>query len=219
MPNTEIKANTTTDREGLAPLAAALPAIVDRAMQDTIPHRYTPELAAAIAEDVIARLMTPTPPAPCPDGVAWCVGDPLNHTDDDDHRHQGAEHTLNGSYLCDPSTEGIATFYLAKWRDSQPHLVFQGTGLWADIDLAQVGELIGDAVPWLIQLIATRRRLAIELKPSRVPFAESEDTQTKAAAFELATRSMDVALAKTDNRAGTLRALRTWLDMAEAEQA
>lgn len=242
MPNTEIKANTTnplavddipcmlgghaaTPRikpDPTAPhdLAAELPGIVDRAMQDALPHRYTPKLAAAIAEDVIARLTATSPePTPCPDNIAWCDGDPLNHTDDDDRRHQGAGHTLNGSYLCDPGTEGIATFYLAKWRDSQPHLVFQGTGLWADIDLEQVDELIGDAVPWLTQLIATRRHLSILLNPGRTPLKETSEQQTVSAAFSLATRAIDVALANTGDRAGTLRALRNFLDLAEDEQA
>ncbi|MFE7837473.1 hypothetical protein ACFU53_15970 [Streptomyces sp. NPDC057474] len=210
----------TKGPQGLDRLHAALPAIVDKAMRDTVPSQYTPALAAAVAEDIFARLMAARANSTrCTDGVAWCDGDPVNHTDDDDHRHQGAEHTLNGSYLCDPGTEGIATFYLAKWRDSQPHLVFQGTGLWADIDLAQVDELIGDAVPWLTQLIATRRHLSILLNPGRTPFEETGEQQTASAGFDLATRAMDVALENTADRAGTLRALRTFLDMAEAEQA
>lgn len=210
----------TKGPQGLDRLAAALPGIVDKAMRDTIPARYTPELAAAVAEDILARLTAAKPNStPCPDGITWCLGDPVNHTNDDDHRHQGAEHTLNGSYLCDPGTEGIATFYLAKWHDGEPHLVFQGTGLWADISLSQVDELIGDAVPWLTQLIATRRHLAILLDPGRTPFEETGEQQTASAAFDLATRAMDVALENTADRAGTIRALRTFLDMAEAEQA
>ena len=47
----------------------------------------------------------------------------------------------------------------------------------------------------------------------------TEDKQTAAGAFDLATRAMDIAFDKSEDRAGTLRALRNFLDMAEAEQA
>jgi hypothetical protein len=57
------------------------------------------------------------------------------------------------------------------------------------------------------------------LKHSRTPFTDSEDKQTASAAFDLATRAIDVALAKSGDQAVTLRALRSFLDMAEAEQA
>ncbi|MDX3689915.1 hypothetical protein PV726_06105 [Streptomyces europaeiscabiei] len=202
---------------------AALPEVVDEAMRNTIADHYTPELAAQVADFVAAELRQPadgtlTPSqTPCPDGITWCDGDPVNHTDDDDHRHQGAEHTLNGSYLCDPNSDGIATFYLAKWHDSQPHLVFQGTGLWGDINLTQVDELIGDAVPWLTQLIATRRHLAILLDPGSTPFTQTDDQQTASAAFCVATDAMRIALDKSPDPAGLLQAMRTYLDMAEAE--
>ncbi|MFD9111593.1 hypothetical protein [Streptomyces bottropensis] len=218
-PTTSTPTDQPLDRDRAI---AALPKVVDEAMRKTVAG-YTPELAAQVADFVAAELRQPTngvltpPQSPCQDGIAWCDGDPVNHTDDDDHRHQGAEHTLNGSYLCDPGTEGIVTFYLAKWRDSQPHLVFQGTGLWADIDLAQVDELIGDAVPWLTQLIATRRHLAILLNPGTTPFTQTDDQQTASAAFCLATDSMRIALDKSPDPAGLLRAMRTYLDMAEAE--
>ncbi|MBE4790712.1 hypothetical protein HW846_46570 [Streptomyces sp. NE06-02F] len=51
--------------EGLARLVAALPKVVDQAMQTTLPHKYTPELAEAIAAQVIAQL-TGVTSAPCP---------------------------------------------------------------------------------------------------------------------------------------------------------
>lgn len=192
-------------------------AAVHEAMRKTLPGKYTPALADAIAADMATHL--DAAPTPCPDNIAWCDGDPVNHTDDDDHRHQGAEHTLNGSYLCDPGTSGIATFQVAQWPGGEPHLVFQGSGAWPDLDMAQVDELIGDAVPWLTQLIATRRHLAILLNPGKTPFEETGAQQTAAAAVGLATRAMDVALANTADRAETLSALRAYLDAAEAEQA
>lgn len=51
--------------DGLARLVAALPRVVDRAMQTTLPHKYSPELAEAIAAQVIANL-TGVTSTPCP---------------------------------------------------------------------------------------------------------------------------------------------------------
>lgn len=193
-------------------------AAVHEAMRKTLPHKYTPALADAIAADMAAQL-SGAAPTPCPDGIAWCDGDPVNHTNDDDHRHTGPEYKLNGSYVEGGWTDGLMGFQLAQWPDGQPHIVFQSSGAWPDLTMGQVDELIDDATGWLTQLIATRRRLAIELMPSKAPFTEPAEKQTTSAAFDLATRAMDVALANTADRAGTLRALRTFLDMAEAEQA
>ena len=194
-------------------------AAVHQAMQKTLPAEYTPALANTIAADMVARL-TPATPA-CPDGITWCLGDPANHADPREHRHEGREHSLAGSYIRGGWTEGVAAFQLVQWDDDEPRLAFQSDGTWPDLTLTQVDELIGDAVPWLTQLIATRRRLAIEVSPNRstVPFTESDDEQTASAGFDLATRAMDIALDKSEDRAGTLRALRNFLDMAEAEQA
>ena len=209
-------------------------AAVHEAMQATFPDEYTPELGDTVAADTIARLdqarqdVEPatepgsvTAPAACPDNVTWCLGDPDGHADPREHRHEGPEYKLNGSYLQDSDTSGIAAFALTQWDDGEPCVVFQGTGLWPSLDLTQVDQLIADAVPWLVQLIATRRLLAIEVSPNRpvVPFAESGDEQTASAAFDLATKAVDVALATTGDRAGTLRALRNFLALAEDEQA
>lgn len=153
----------------------------------------------------------------CPDNIRWCTGLPADHTDLDDHRHQGPEYALTGTYLCDGPGAATAGFQLARWGDSQPHLTFQGTGLWADITLAQVDELIGDATVWLTELIATRRRLAVELNPGRTPFTESGEEQLAAAAVALAHRSVDTALANTGDRGGTLRALHAYLTYDEKD--
>lgn len=57
--------DATKGPEGLARLVAVLPAVVDHAMQTAIPHRYSPELAEAIAADILARLAGDTT-LPCP---------------------------------------------------------------------------------------------------------------------------------------------------------
>ena len=151
----------------------------------------------------------------CPDGIDWCTGNLDNHADPREHRHTSREYALTGRYLQDPAprTSGIAEVQLAAWDDDAPRLTFQGAGLWPELDLAQTDELIGDAVPWLIGLIALRRRFAIELNPGNTPFTESEDKQQSAAAFSLAARAIEVALSKSPDRAGTLAAMRSLLDL------
>jgi hypothetical protein len=147
----------------------------------------------------------------CPDGVDWCTGDPENHADPREHRHESREYALTGRYLqdSDPGSSGIAAVQLAAWDDEAPRLVFQGTGLWPDLNLAQTDELVADAVPWLIGLMATRRRFAIALEPGKTPFTETEAEQTSAAAFSLAARALETAVSRSGNRAETLRAFRS----------
>lgn len=214
----------TTDRTAqIERLIAALPEIVDESMREAIPHRYSPELAAEFTAAMTAELRRPTTPQQtrCPDGITWCLGDPADHADPREHRHEGPEYGLTGSYVDRKWTESLVAFQIAQWDDDEPRLVFQSDGTWPGLGLPQVDELIGDAVPWLVQLIAARRRIAIEVSPqqSTVPFTDSEDKQTASAAFDLATAAIDIALAKTEDRAGMFRALRTFLAMTEAEQA
>lgn len=155
----------------------------------------------------------------CPDNIRWCLGNPDNHADPREHRHEGPEHGLSGSYINGDGTESAAAFCLTQWDDREPRLVFQADGTWPDLGLTQVDELVGDAVDWLVQLISVRRRFAIEVSPNRstVPFTESEGEQTASAAFDLATRAIDAALAKTGDRAGMFRALRSFLNLTERD--
>lgn len=156
-------------------------------------------------------------PAACPDGITWCEGNPANHADPREHRHEGPEYGLTGSYVDPHWNKSLVAFQIAQWDDDQPRLVFQSDGTWPDLGLSEADELIGDAVPWLTQLIAARRRLAIELKPSRTPFMETENAQTATAAFELATAAMQVAVDKAEDQTAMLAALRLWLKLAEDE--
>ncbi|MEU5769829.1 hypothetical protein ABZ782_28330 [Streptomyces asoensis] len=55
-------------------LAEALPAVVDRAMRETIPQKYTPELAQQMADDIMARLRRARAPRPltaAERGASW----------------------------------------------------------------------------------------------------------------------------------------------------
>ncbi|MFJ6566456.1 hypothetical protein ACIQNU_03490 [Streptomyces sp. NPDC091292] len=156
----------------------------------------------------------------CPDGVAWCVGEPGNHAGDDDHRHESREYNLTGAYLQDPGHHGIAAFQIAAWGDaSNPTLVFQGTGLWPDLTLKQGRELQADAVTWLVGVTATIRRYAIALEPSTTPFTETETEQESHAAFSVALAALDVALEKSPDPARMLAAMRAVLDLAADEYA
>lgn len=182
--------------------------------------RALARVARQAAEPVTKSNSAATPTA-CPGGITWCLGEPANHADPREHRHEGPEYGLTGSYVDGNWTKSLVAFQIAQWDGGEPRLVFQSDGTWPDLGLSGVDELIGDAVPWLVQLFATRRRLAIELSPNRskVPFAESEDKQTASAGFDLATKAIDVALARAEGRAGMFRALRNFLDLTEDELA
>lgn len=56
MTNSATTATAPSTPTGLDRLTAALPEVVDQALRDTLPHRYTPELAAQIAETTIGIL-------------------------------------------------------------------------------------------------------------------------------------------------------------------
>jgi hypothetical protein len=179
---------------------------------------HYPAVAALLAEPAEGGTGS-VQPAGCPDGIDWCTGAPENHADQREHRHTGREYALTGQYLQDPdpSSSGVAAVQLAAWDDDAPRLTFQGTGLWPDLDLPQTDELIGDAIPWLIGLMATRRRFAIALEPGKTPFTETETEQTSHAAFSLAARALEAALSTSPNRVETLRAFRSLLDLHDDE--
>lgn len=210
-----------TDASNLAEVIAALPDSIDQAAQKALGDNYSPAVATAIAAAMTAELTQPqqTPqPAGCPDGITWCIGAPDGHADPREHRHESREYTLAGRYLQDPDAGcSTANVYLSSWDADTPRLVFQGTGLWPDLDLPQADELVDDSVTWLIGLISIRRRFAVELNPGKGPFTETEQEQTASAAFALATSAMDVALGAAGDRAGMLRAMASYVDLSRDE--
>ncbi|MGW0596108.1 hypothetical protein ACWD11_03070 [Streptomyces sp. NPDC002776] len=150
---------------------------------------------------------------PCPDGIDWCTGTPEDHADPREHHHTSRQYQFNGRYLQDADGHGIAAVQLSSWDDEEPRISFQGTGLWPDLGLPETDELLSDAVLWVIGLLALRRRFAIALEPGKTPFTETESEQTSAAAFSLAARAIEVALAQSPDRAGTLAAMRSLLNL------
>lgn len=226
-----------TARLDLDRLTAALPAAVDEAMRKTLPGEYTPQLAAGIAAEMIARLTGAK--TNCPVFADCTDTEPGHH----DHHNHGIKVTgEDGDTILDIGMVGLsgseqhAIVYLRneEFTDAaalnaktmEINLLLDAVNamgrrvLGVDTGLlASVDQQIADDTRRLIDLDAERRRIAIQLKPAVTPFEESAGQQTASAAFSAATRCMDVALAKSGDRAGTLRALRTFLDMAEAEQA
>ncbi|MFJ5150866.1 hypothetical protein ACIQCF_04660 [Streptomyces sp. NPDC088353] len=160
--------------------------------------------------------MLTTATAACPDGVTFCTGDPDTHADPREHHHQGREHSLSGSYL--EFADGIMAFHLSQLDDDTPSLLFQADGIWPQLSLPQVDELISDETVHLIALRADRRRLADLLTPACTgPIDETDDEQTSHAAFSLAADALQIALAKSPDRASTLRALRALYDVHVSE--
>lgn len=206
-PATEMTNRVLT--ASLDKVTAVLPDVVDEAMRRTLPGKYTPEVAARIAADLLARLTGRTPA--CPDGIDWCTGDPDSHADPHEHRHVGTPHALTGPYLSDKDREVLA-FELVQWTGAEPRLSFQADGTWPDLNVEQVGALIRDLTAHLIALHVERRRMAILLNPPRTPVAETEDERTASAAFETAADAMWIALEKTSNRDQMLTAFQVWLD-------
>ncbi len=162
-----------------------------------------------------ARPHPDTAPTACPDGIAFCDGRPGDHDIPGHHLHMGRIKAMHGPY--DDSGDGLMAYHLRQIDGEKPVIEFAADGTWPELDVAGMDGLIHDATTHLVNLIADRRRLACLLDPCRTPLDEPEDKQTSSAAFSLALKAMDVALDKTDDRAGMLLALRTWLQMTEDE--
>lgn len=217
---------------------AALPAAVHAAMWQTLPEKYTPELADAIAAGTIANLNPLHQHAVCP-WPGLCTDTTPGHYD-----HASEEHVVNGKSgerlldvgMVDVSDGAGAVVYiggmthedfqpeevrpktaeLRQLLDTADEMADQVLGNDATV-LAAIDRQIEDDMDRLIARIAHRRRTAIKLNPGRTPFTEPEAEQVSAAAFHLATLAFNVSLEKGPEPVGTLRSMRSWLDMAATE--
>ncbi|WP_415947758.1 hypothetical protein [Streptomyces sp. KLOTTS4A1] len=149
----------------LPQLAEAMPDAVRVAMQQVLPDRYTPELAEKIAADVLAELAgTPTngqPDTGCTALDGQCLGE-----DCQDRRepiHRGPEHGMRVSFTGEP----LLLFELKQWGDDAPMLSFYSDGLWPDLDLAQVDELLLALDEYTGVLRVGREHLAAALDQQR----------------------------------------------------
>ncbi|MGW2044676.1 DUF6907 domain-containing protein [Streptomyces sp. NPDC001858] len=92
-------------------LDEAMPSVVDKAMREVLPHRYTPELARQIADDIMARLRRAAAPEPltarqrgtewmlrwnCP---PWCINDHTDPTSPEFHSAAPVETDLRTTHL------------------------------------------------------------------------------------------------------------------------
>jgi hypothetical protein len=156
-------------------------------------------------------------PAACPDGIAFCEGDPEDHATPDEHHHSGPITSMTGSYLT-PFSGPIMELHILQWHGHAPEVTFVGDGDWPQLNLGQVDELIGDTVQYLIKLRSVRRQFAILTKDreyGRTTTTEDMAEDLPAAAFSVVLDALDAALKASPDRARTLSALRCALDLTE----
>ncbi|WP_455361981.1 DUF6907 domain-containing protein [Streptomyces sp. SYSU K21746] len=94
-------------------------------------------------------------PTACPDGVAWCIGRPVDHADPSERIHYGPATALTTA-----SGDEVMTFSLVQWDDEDPGLEFEGDGDWDQLTLSQVDTLRADIAEYLARLDAARDQLA-----------------------------------------------------------
>jgi len=210
----------------------ALPEAVDQAVRKT-PPGTTPEQAAQIATHMVARLTGTACPV-----YEDCTEAGPGHYDHFNHclRVVGEDgETILDAGMVHLSGEGAPMVYLRneeftdaasahaktaevrRLLDQVDAIADRVLGVDADT-LTSIDQQITVDTTRLIAMIAARRRTAIKLNPGRTPFAEPETEQVSAAAFQLATEALKVSVEKTQDRPGTLRAMRAYVDLA-AEQA
>jgi hypothetical protein len=229
-----VKRTTTITKTATAPTGHPHPLLTADAIAQT--RQRADQLAEQLAEEsadryiarnhpLVAELLNDDArehgePTACPDGITWCIGKPANHDGSDETYHEGREYALRGAYLQDlDAGRQTAAFNLAKISDGPTRFVFQGTGLYPDLPLSQVDELVRDVTSHAINLRAVRRLYADALRPARTgPIRESEDEQTSHAAFSVAADALGIALEKSADRAKTLAAMRVMLDMHTATE-
>ncbi|AGP56158.1 DUF6907 domain-containing protein [Streptomyces rapamycinicus] len=106
----------------------------------------------------VPAMVTTTAPQPavdCPDRIAWCLGDPRDHSDPREHLHKGPEQSISGAY-----GENLLGFHLTRWDDDTPVITFEAGGQWQDLSLSQMDELISDGTGHFNALRAARAQLA-----------------------------------------------------------
>ncbi|MFP8882623.1 DUF6907 domain-containing protein [Streptomyces mangrovi] len=97
-------------------------------------------------------------PTTCPDGVAFCTGDPASHSDPREHVHAGPEYSMTGVYGFE-----LMAFNLAQLDNDAPRLAFVAHGDWPELELNEVDTLIRDLGAHLDRLKAVRAQLAAAL--------------------------------------------------------
>lgn len=213
-------------------LAAALPGAVDLAMRTAVPGRYTPELAARIAANTIAHLA----------GTACQVYGDCTQTEPGHYDHSNHEDRVTGEdgrtildvgmvdlsggsgphvYIHNEEFNGAPalrakTAELRSQLDRTEAMADRVLGVDAGT-LASLDQRVEEDIARLAALIAYRRRVADKLTPGRTPLTENAAEEVSSAAFHLATSALQVSLEKAPAPAETLRAMRTYVDMAADE--
>lgn len=205
-------ADARTTRPALAGMAALIPASVEQLAEQARQH---PE------------------PSTCPAWSGICTVTEADHHDHFNHDHQVVN--KSGGQLLDVGFAALsndsnpapviyigsedyapgefhgASATVRRLMDTgdamaETTMLRQGNGETA---LARIDQKIGDEQTRLVGLVAYRRQVADQLRPARTPLDEPADEQTSHAAFSLAHDAIALALAKSPDRAATLRALRS----------
>ncbi|WP_330265292.1 hypothetical protein [Streptomyces griseorubiginosus] len=181
-------------------LVAAMPTAVDRAMQRTIPGKYTPELAAAVAETAISMLTGKL----CPVWPTLCTDTTPGHYDHFNHQHKVTD--KRGQTLLD-----LSFVQLSDEDGDSPAKVCLGGMVSEDYAPSEVREAT-----------AKIRRLLDEADDmaDTVLRMQGGDVPTPSArAFSTALDHINAAFEASTNHSQTRDALRTYIDMTVDELA
>lgn len=112
-------------------------------------------ILAALEQDRAQTAAVPSGDSTCPDGRAWCTGDPDSHADPREHIHHGPAHAIT-----DPAGQRVMEFSIVQWHEGRPELEFESGGRWETFDLDQTDELIAATAAHLGKLRKARNHLA-----------------------------------------------------------
>ncbi|MFG3234974.1 DUF6907 domain-containing protein [Streptomyces antibioticus] len=134
-----------TETPTLDRLTAAMPSAIDTAMREALPHRYTPELARQIADDIVRRLRKAHAPRPLTAAdrgtdwmlrwncTPWCVIDHTEKQAPEWHSTAPVETDLRDTDL-DPSGFDNLPWMAARLivANDKPQAYGRRTEVWID---------------------------------------------------------------------------------------
>ncbi|WP_371528403.1 hypothetical protein OG302_22435 [Streptomyces sp. NBC_01283] len=196
-----------------------------------------PETSTTTSDPRAQSTDKPRQPGTCADWPGICTEAESGHFDHSNHGHQVVD--KSGVQLLDVGFAALSNdsnprpvIYIGSedWAPDEFHaasaavrqlmdtgddmaertMLRQGNG---EAALARIDQKIKGERTRMIAMVAHQRRVRIELRPSRTPFTESDTEQTASAAFSLACDAVGIALAKSPDKAGMVRALRAMVDL------
>lgn len=200
-PTSTSPADQMVDRirtASLNQLVAAIPESVDKAMRETLPHWYTPELAAQIAETAIG-ILTGTL---CPVWPTVCTDTTPGHYDHFNHQHKVTD--KRGQTLFD-----VSFVQFSDEDGASPAKVSLGGLVSEDYDPSEVRAATAE----IRRLLDRADEMA-----DQVMRMQGKDVPAPAdRAFSAALDHIGTAFKASKNPGGTRDALRTFVDMTADE--